>query len=41
MDQPYESFLYTTTLGWIMLGVAVCMLGLGFFFLNRIANIEV
>jgi len=41
MDQPYESFLYTTTLGWIMLGVAVCMLALGFFFLHRIANIEV
>jgi tight adherence protein B len=41
MDQPYESFLYTTTLGWIMLGIAVCMLTLGFFFLHRIANIEV
>ncbi|MBV9279544.1 MAG: type II secretion system F family protein [Chloroflexi bacterium] len=41
MDEPYESFLYTTTLGFMMLGVALCMLGLGFFFLNRIANIEV
>lgn len=41
MDQPYESFLYTTTLGYIMLGIAICMLGLGFFFLSRIANIEV
>jgi tight adherence protein B len=41
MDEPYESFLYTTTLGYIMLGVALCMLGLGFFFLNKIANIEV
>ena len=41
MDQPYESFLYTTTLGWIMLIIALVMLGLGYFFLRRIANIEV
>ena len=41
IDHPYESFLYTQLLGHIMLVTAVCMLGLGFFFLNRIANIEV
>jgi tight adherence protein B len=41
MDHPYESYLYTAMLGHIMLGIAVSMLGLGFFFLNRIANIEV
>jgi tight adherence protein B len=41
MDAPYESFLYKTTMGLFMLGFAICMLGLGYFFLNRIANIEV
>jgi len=41
MDREYESYLYTAMLGHIMLGVAVGMLSLGFFFLNRIANIEV
>jgi tight adherence protein B len=41
MDRPYESFLYTNPLGHVMIGAAVIMLGLGFFFLNRIANIEV
>jgi tight adherence protein B len=41
MDHPYESYLYTAMLGHIMLGIAVSMLSAGFFFLNRIANIEV
>jgi tight adherence protein B len=41
MDRPYESYLYTHTLGHLMIGAAVCMLGAGFFFLTRIANIEV
>ena len=41
MDRPYESMLYTSTLGHIMLGISVCMLGLGFFFLSKIADIEV
>lgn len=41
MDRPYESYLYTATLGHVMLGAAVCMLGTGFFFLNKISNIEV
>lgn len=41
MDREYESYLYTAMLGHIMLGVAVTMLGMGFFFLNKIANIEV
>ena len=41
MDHEYESYLYTTMGGRLMLGVSICMLSLGFFFLNRIANIEV
>ena len=41
IDRPYESFLYTNPLGHVMIGAAVMMLGIGFFFLNRIANIEV
>lgn len=41
MDHEYESYLYTAMMGRIMLGIAICMIGLGFFFLNRIANIEV
>jgi tight adherence protein B len=41
IDRPYEQFLYTTFLGNIMIGVAVVMLAMGFFFLNRIASIEV
>jgi tight adherence protein B len=41
MDNAYERFLYTALLGEIMVGIALCMVGLGFFFLNRIANIEV
>jgi tight adherence protein B len=41
LDSPYESMLYKTTLGNFMVGAALIMLGLGFFFLNRIADIEV
>lgn len=41
MDSQYESMLYTTTLGYIMLGIAICMLGTGFLVLNKIAKIEV
>ncbi len=41
LDGPYESYLYTATLGRIMLGVSLTLIGVGFFFLNRIANIEV
>ncbi|GAC1462103.1 MAG: hypothetical protein PVSMB1_12760 [Gemmatimonadaceae bacterium] len=41
MDAPYESYLYTSTVGHLMLFGSVCLLGLGFFFLKRIANIEV
>jgi tight adherence protein B len=41
LDSPYESMLYTTTLGNVMVGAALVMLALGFFFLNRIADIEV
>ncbi len=41
MDRPYESYLYTSTIGHLMIGVAVLMLSIGFFFLSRIANIEV
>lgn len=41
MDRSYESFLYTTTLGNVMIGGAILMLCLGFYFLQKIANIEV
>lgn len=41
MDRPYESYLYTATLGHVMIGIAIAMLSLGFFFLRKIANIEV
>jgi tight adherence protein B len=41
MDRPYEAYLYSTTLGHLMIGAAILMLSAGFFFLNRIANIEV
>jgi len=41
IDAPYESYLYTATTGRIMLGVSIVMISVGFFFLNRIANIEV
>ncbi|HZU14464.1 MAG TPA: type II secretion system F family protein [Chloroflexota bacterium] len=41
LDRSYEQMLYTTLLGNFMLGAAVIMLALGFFFLSRIANIEV
>jgi tight adherence protein B len=41
LDGPYESMLYKTMLGNIMVGAALVMLALGFFFLNRIADIEV
>ncbi len=41
LDGPYESMLYTTTLGNFMVGGALVMLAVGFFFLNRIADIEV
>lgn len=41
LDRPYESMLYTTGLGNIMVVAALIMLSLGFFFLNRIADIEV
>lgn len=41
IDHPYESYLYTTTVGHLMIAVAVTMLSVGFFFLNKIANIEV
>lgn len=41
IDRPYESYLYTSSLGHLMIGAAILMLGVGFFFLSRIANIEV
>ncbi len=41
MDREYESYLYTATLGHIMIGIALTMVAVGFFFLNKIANIEV
>lgn len=41
MDRPYESFLYKATLGHVMIGIALTMLAIGFFFLSKIAKIEV
>ncbi len=41
MDRPYESYLYTTLVGHLMIGVAITMVIAGFFILNKIANIEV
>jgi tight adherence protein B len=41
IDTPYESFLYRESLGHLMIAASIIMLSLGFFFLNRIANIEV
>lgn len=41
IDQPYESTLYTSTLGYVMLSVSVIMLSIGFFILRKIADIEV
>jgi tight adherence protein B len=41
LNHDYEMLLYTTSIGHMMLGGAVFLLVLGFFFLNRIAKIEV
>lgn len=41
MDQPYERYLYTNIGGEVMVAIALVMVGAGFFFLNRIAKIEV
>jgi tight adherence protein B len=41
MDQPYESYLYTSKIGNIMVAAALIMISIGFFFLSRIADIEV
>ncbi|HLJ67890.1 MAG TPA: type II secretion system F family protein [Chloroflexota bacterium] len=41
LDRQYESYLYRDPVGHVMVGGAVLMIGLGYFFLSRIANIEV
>jgi tight adherence protein B len=41
IDTKYESYLYTSTVGNVMLGVAISMICIGFFFLSRLAKIEV
>lgn len=41
IDTPYESYLYTNRTGNFMVGAAILMICIGFFFLSRIANIEV
>jgi len=41
IDHSYESWLYTASLGHVFIGAAVCMMSLGYFFLSRIANIQV
>jgi tight adherence protein B len=41
MDAPYESYLYKTTVGNVMVGAALLMVTIGFFVLSKIADIEV
>jgi tight adherence protein B len=41
MDAPYESYLYKTGIGNIMIGGALVMVAIGFFLLSKIADIEV
>jgi tight adherence protein B len=41
MDAPYESYLYKTGIGNIMIGGALVMIAIGFFLLSKIADIEV
>jgi tight adherence protein B len=41
IDTKYESYLYTSTLGHAMLGVAITMICVGFFLLSQLAKIEV
>lgn len=41
LDPSYESMLYKSTLGYLMIGASVTMLSIGFFILNKIATIEV
>ena len=41
MDAPYESYLYKTTVGNMMIGGAIVMITIGFFLLSKIADIEV
>jgi tight adherence protein B len=41
IDRPYESFLYVDPIGHVMIAASIIMLSLGFFFLSRIADIEV
>jgi tight adherence protein B len=41
MDRSYESFLYTQSLGYLMIGIAVSMVSIGFFILRKLAEIEV
>jgi tight adherence protein B len=41
IDRPYESYLYVNPAGHLMIAASVIMLSMGFFFLSRIANIEV
>ncbi len=41
MDAPYESYLYKSLVGNVMIGAAVVMCAIGFFVLSKIADIEV
>lgn len=41
LDPSYESMLYKSTLGYLMIAASVTMLSIGFFILNKIATIEV
>jgi tight adherence protein B len=41
LDPTYEKMLYTTLLGYLMIGLSLTMLSIGFFILNKISTIEV
>jgi tight adherence protein B len=41
MNREYMSRMFTTTCGWIMTGVAIVIIAVGFFAMQKIIQIEV
>jgi len=41
LNRPYMQRMFTTTCGWIMSGVAVVIIAMGYFIMRRIVDIEV
>ncbi len=41
VNPEFMGTLFTETCGWIMIGVSVLMIGLGYFFISKIVNIEI